>query len=531
MSSKMAMRLVKPSLLTRMRLNEHLFSEERRTPQEIEVERLGKVLQQSPQDWKHRLVLADLLYELDCLDQSVKEYCRVLAQQPQLQSVWLKLGQILQQMARGPEAIAVYQRALTLTDSPLPQLQIMGAIATCQNLPQTAAHAFEAATKLDPQNPDLWMALGQAHQAREDPVAALQAFEQFLWLKPDNILGLTYSYEALVALGNWREAGWRTERVLALDPCNIKALRNLADARSRRGLVWGEEGKRTRQLIHAALRLAPQDPRSQLSLAYYRIFRRESDKGIAALKQFVDAHPERADGWYCYARCLFHTGHVLEAAQAILKAHLLGKKDCDFYRTACEILPFAGSVDPLQSLLFEMLDRFPGQWSVWATAGKVLVETFQENEQGCVFSALGKQLRPHLAQAWFQYGRVLMLAGQHEQAVSVLKQGWEQLPNEEHLEAVSAAVWLAETYLALEDPTNSKFWWKVAHQKSHDLIEFSPAQAYYWQGKTLAGLGCETAAVQAYGTALGQQLLYPLRGKVEEIVDCQPISTQSGVRV
>ena len=518
MSSKMAMRLVKPSLLTRMRLNEHLFSETRRTPQEIEIERLSKVVQQSPQDWEQRLILANLLYEMDCWDQSVAEYCQVLAQKPQLQSAWLKLGQILQQMAREPEAAAVYEHALTLADDPIYQLHLMGAIATCHHLPQTAIHAFGAATKLDPQNPDLWLALGEAHQTREDPVAALQAFEQFLWLKPDNILGLSHSYEALFALGRWREAGWRTERVLALDPCNVQALRTLADTRSKQGLVWGEEGKRTRQLIRSALRLAPQDARSQVSLAYYRIFRREPDKGIAALRQFTEAHPNKVDGWHCYARCLFHTGYFLEAAQAILKAHTLGEKDCDLYRTACEILPIVGKIHELQSLIIEMLDRFPERWSIWAAAGRVLVETFKDRERGCAFSALGKQLQPHLSQAWFQYGRVLMLAGQYQQATSVLERGWEQLANEEDLEAVSAAVWLAESYQATGDRTSSKFWWKVAHQKSHDLIEFNPAQAYYWQGKTLAGLGYEAAATQAYSTALGQQLLYPLRSEVEESV-------------
>ncbi|MEG4532215.1 tetratricopeptide repeat protein, partial [Microcoleus sp. D2_18a_D3] len=40
----------------------------------------------------------------------------------------------------------------------------------------------------------------------------------------------------------------------------------------------------------------------------------------------------------------------------------------------------------LASIVEEMLDRFPQRWSVWATAGRVLVESFQEIERGCSIS-------------------------------------------------------------------------------------------------------------------------------------------------
>ncbi len=92
-----------------------------------------------------------------------------------------------------------------------------------------------------------------------------------------------------------------------------------------------------------------------------------------------------------------------------------------------------------------MLERFPKRWSVWATVGRVLVESFQDIERGCRVSAKGTQLQPQLADAWFRHGRVLTLAGRHREAVEVLEQGWQVLPQEGSAQqSVPAAVWLLE---------------------------------------------------------------------------------------
>ncbi|XZO01988.1 MAG: hypothetical protein ACM65L_26585 [Microcoleus sp.] len=75
-----------------------------------------------------------------------------------------------------------------------------------------------------------------------------------------------------------------------------------------------------------------------------------------------------------------------------------------------------------------MLKRFPERWSVWATAGRVLVEHFKEIERGCSVSEQGIKLQPQLAEAWFRHGRVLALALKHQEAVEALQIGWEFLP-------------------------------------------------------------------------------------------------------
>ncbi|MCT7956721.1 tetratricopeptide repeat protein [Laspinema palackyanum] len=172
----------------------------------------------------------------------------------------------------------------------------------------------------------------------------------------------------------------------------------------------------------------------------------------------------------------------------------------------------------LTSIVEEMLDRFPERWSVWTTAGRVLVESFQEIDRGCAVSAKGTQLEPQLPEAWFCHGRVLALARKHREAVEALAQGWHLLPEEGgYLQSVSAAVWLGESYRLLGDEVASRKWLEKACQ-SQELMEFDPAMAGYWQGRALLGLGDVTAAVEVYRSALSLRLLYPFRGELEEAV-------------
>jgi hypothetical protein len=50
------------------------------------------------------------------------------------------------------------------------------------------------------------------------------------------------------------------------------------------------------------------------------------------------------------------------------------------------------------------------------------------------------------------------------------------------------------------------------------LRAFNPAIADYWLGTALTVLGGKLGAIQAYESALSQQLLYPARGEVEKIL-------------
>ncbi|AFZ58904.1 tetratricopeptide repeat protein [Anabaena cylindrica FACHB-243] len=500
-------------------MNAYLLVEENLARQKQKLITLSKYVQKYPQGWKKRLKLANLFYEMGNWQQAIAEYYQVIERQPQLIDVWLQLGKVLHLMGLEKEALEIYEKALLLSENEGTQHHIKGLIAVCRGESQKAIIAFNLAAALEPEKVVHWLALAQVHQRRENPFGTLSACERVLSINPDDVFSLIYSYDGLMAVGDIPAARERLSRLIALAGDDFRVLQRQINQRCQMSLVSGKEGKLTKKMITSALRQAPHGVEAHNSLAYYYILRGDWVQGVEMLTEFTAEHPHHPYGWYYYGRCLFETGEYQKAVQMMEKAYHLYPHDCEIYRALCEILSVAtspptlllgeGSKTTLASILEEMLKRFPECWSVWATAGRVLVEHFQEFERGCSVSEQGTQLQPQLADAWFRHGRVLALAGRHREAVEALEKGWHILPRGGYLQSVPAAVWLG-------DVGASKQWWKTACEGCQELRAFNPAMADYWLGRALVGLGDSLGAIQAYESALSQQLLYPARGEVEK---------------
>lgn len=514
-------------------MNAYLVLDEKPTRQQMKLNTVSKYVQLHPTGWKKRLELAELLYEMGRWEQAVLEYRQVISRQPQLMNVRLQLGKLLQLMGKEADAIALYESAKALTQNIATFEHITGLIETCHRRSQDAAKFFERATLLEPENSFHWLALGLTYLETEAPVEALRAFNAVLKLNPNDIGALSHSYDALMAVGDIEEAQQRLQRTLELFPQDLRSLKRSADYRCGRGLVFGKEGKQTFGMIQTMLSIGPDAAYGFDALAQYHLVRGEWKEGVAVLQQFVEEHPNNPSGWYYYAQCLFHTGDYTTASVAILKAYKLYPNDCEIYRALCEILPEAGITSPPTPLLpgegsslsvisiivEEMLERFPQRWSVWVTAGRVLVEWFNEREWGCRVSAKAVELQPQLADAWFRHGRVLALAGRHREAVVALEQGWIELPPlGGYGQSVPAAVWLGESYRVLGEEERSRKWWKEACEGAKELMKLNRATAHYWQGRALAGVGDVAGATLAYSVALSGQLFYPMREEVQEVL-------------
>lgn len=516
MSRNTATSLVQFTQFSGLELNAHLVVEEKPARQKQKIITLSKYVQKYPQGWKKRLELADLHYEIGNWQQAVAEYRQVIERQPQLIDVRLQLGKILQLMGLEKEALEIYEKALLLSANEGTQNHIKGLIAVCRGESQKAIIAFNLAAALEPDKVVHWLALAQVHQRRETPLGTLSALEQVLSINPDDVTSSIYSYDALMAVGDMQTARGRLSRVIALAGDDFRVLQRQIDQRCQMRLVSGQEGKLTKNMITSAMRQAPHGAEAHNSLAYYHILRGDWAQGVEVLAEFTAQHPHHPYGWYYYGRCLFDTGEYQKAAQMMWKAYLLYPHDYEIYRGLCEILPHGKRLEELRPLVEEMLKRFSERWSVWVTAGRVLVEHFKEFERGCSVSEQGTQLQPQLADTWLRHGRVLALAGKHREAVEALEKGWHFLPAGDYLQSVPAAVWMGESYRVLGDVGASKGWWEVACVGCQELRAFNPATANYWLGRALIGLGDKPGAIQAYETALNQQLLYPARGEVEK---------------
>jgi len=488
MSTNTATRLVPITHSSGVELSTNLVFKSKPLRINQRLKTLRNYLQQYSSGWKKRIEFADLLYVQGNFEQAIKEYRLVLERQPELMSVQLKLASLLQVMGREAEAIEAYQDILPLAKNDATHYHISGRIAICKGDKLEAIWAFEWATSFEPNQAAHWLALGQMQMEVENAVEACRAFEAILSLNPDDTVALIASYDALMAVGDFREAKKRLSRAKKLAPNDYQVLKRLAEYRCWMQLVWDEPGKQTIELINAVLKLAPNAAGAQKLLCDYYFSRGEWAQGVEVLHQFTEQHPNNPNGWYYYGYSLFQIGDNQKAALAVLNAYQLYPSDCEIYRLLSEIWAAVGRLKELRPLLKEMLKRFPERWSLWATAGRILVEQFQEIERGCELSFEGTQLQPQLPDAWFRHGRVLALAGKHQQAVQTLEQGWKYLEEGWISLSVPAAVWLLESYRVLGDERASRKWLQEANKRSQQLIEFAPVTADYWQRRA----GCSS---------------------------------------
>lgn len=488
-----------------------------RPRQNAYIKTLAKYVSNYPRGWKKRWDLACLLYETGRWEEALGEYRQLLERQPRLIEAYLQMGDILRLLGRAAEAEAVYQCALSAARGEAARHHIGGWLEACRGRYAAAACEFQRASLLDPHNARHWHSLGLVYVQSGSYPKALQAFNEALRVKPNDLVALTYSYAPLRAAGRAHEAEQRLVRALELDAENVPALKRLSDHRSRVGARGGNEGKETRRLIRAALRAGADTAEVHESLALYHIFRGEWEKGTSTLRAFVEQHPQHAAGWLNYARGLFHTGHAGHAAEAVLRAEELRPDDFETKLAACAILAEAGERERLRRMVEAMLESHPERWVVWAAAGRALAERFEEFELACALSARGPRLQPHLAAPWFEHGRVLYLSGRAAEAIGALEEGWKCVSGEACEEPfVSAALWQGDSHRQLGEWGRARVWFEAAVEKAVAFTPHCPAVGYYLRGQALEALGDSVGAMQGYRAALLKHLPYPARREAQE---------------
>ena len=491
MSRNFASSLVRLSPNDRLDINVYLALDKKNTRQVQKIKTLQKYVEKYSSGWKKRLELADLLYETGRWSRAIFEYKQVIQKQPQLLKPRVQLGKILQLTNRTEEAVEVYRGAIACAKQEATRQHLIGLIESCRDNARDAIAALQSATTLEPKNLTHWLALGKLQIEMEYPAEALSSFEALLSLEPDDLMGLIYSHDLLLTLGKLPEAESYLNRAMEIAPEDVQILKRVIINRCRKRLVFDVAGKQTKKLINTLLKQAPSLPAAHNLLAQYYLSRKELQKGLKVMQDFTQEYANNPHSWYYYSLRLFDLGENQAATEAILTAYNLSQGRCDreIYRALCKILSTTGKMSQTHTVITEMLSCFPESWSLWATAGIVLVENCKENERGWQHSLHATQLAPQLADTWFCHGRVLSLADQHQAAVEAFTQGWQLLlPEANYLKSVSAAVWLGTSYQKLGLVQAGQEWLHIACQQAKDLIEFDPIKAGYWQDQALARL-------------------------------------------
>ena len=336
MSRNFISRVVPISSNSGLNVNAYITLNNKPIRQEQKLKTLQAYIKKYPTGWKKHLELADLLYEMGRWSEAVIEYYQIIEGQPQLIQLHVQLAKTLQLMDRKTEAIAIYEKAIVLAQKEATKQHLLGLIKQCQGKNIDAIACLKLATDLEPQNLVHWLALGQIQMNAVSPVDTLSTFKTVLSIEPNNLMGLVYSHDLLLIIGEVSEAEKYLNKALEIAPEDIQTLKRSIRNRCRQKLVFKAEGRHTKRLINSLLKKASSSPEAHNLLAKYFILRGESARGIKVLKQLTEEYSNNPHAWYYYSRSLFSLGEYETAALAIKKAAELATGDREIERLLCE---------------------------------------------------------------------------------------------------------------------------------------------------------------------------------------------------
>jgi RNA polymerase sigma factor (sigma-70 family) len=343
--------IVQVTLPAGMQRSMHIFLKCKPSRQHIKIKTLQKYVKKFPGGWKKRLELAELLAATGNWIGALEEFREVLEKHPQAVEAGMQLGEILIKSGREREAIEIYRNALLYVRKESGKYHLLGMMEYCERRFESAKRAFAKAASLEPGNEAHYQKLGLVCQQAGSPKQAVEYFDKALEINPGDLVSLVCSWESLIAQGLMQKAEAYVNRVLEIYPFDVWALKRKADQRCHRGLVKGEEGKETRELIRMMKKLAPGAAEVDESRAIYYFYRGESNKALEVLKSAALAKQNCPDSWYYYACWLYRAGACQLAADALLKAYELYEKDPRFLQAAGEILTAAERWESLKQVM------------------------------------------------------------------------------------------------------------------------------------------------------------------------------------
>ena len=307
------------------------------------------------QHWQRALAA----HETGRLEEALREYAKVLEQQPTHAGALANQASLLARLGRHAEALAVYRQAVAV-QAVTPELWFnRGNLQLRLGLAREAIESFENALRLDP---SLYPAHGKLAQAlaiagdgeaalrhyrealrhapndlrllrpygdllfsRDDPEAALAVYRRVAALQPDqadihNAIGV-----ALQATGQWAEAEAAWMRCLALDGCHAVAWTNLGTFYRLR-----KRPEDSLRCLHQAARIRPRDADVVSSLAHTLIERGAVHEALTWIEPVLAEHPQHAELLNMKALALAHQARVDEAQELLAQARQAKPDDLTF---------------------------------------------------------------------------------------------------------------------------------------------------------------------------------------------------------
>jgi tetratricopeptide (TPR) repeat protein len=234
----------------------------------------------------------------------------------------VRLGRVLQLQGRLDEAIAEYQRAISINPGSASAHNNLGIAFSQQGKRQQAAAEYRLALDRDPKSGSARNNLGVALYNQGKPDDAIVQLRRAIEINP-NFWALPHSNlgDALFAQGKIDEAGAEYRRAAEVEP-------NDANAHNKLGIFLGREGKTDDAIVEfrRAIEIDPKHENAHGNLGQALSRKGQADEAVAEYRRATEINPKNAAVHNNLGFALFNQGKDDDAIMEFRSAIELGPK-------------------------------------------------------------------------------------------------------------------------------------------------------------------------------------------------------------
>lgn len=242
-------------------------------------------------------------------------WTQTLRHQPDNARVHASLGTYFMQQRRWPEAIASYERAVTLRDTYADAHSDLGSLLLEVGRTAEALNHLRRAVELKPTDPVLHFNLGQALEKSGDPAGAMVEWETAMRLNPmesyrakmEAAVRRRMGDKALQA-GRAADAATHYARTVELEPADMEAWAGFGQA-----LAAEKRYAEAVEKFRVALRIAPAVAELHYNLGNVWLEMERAEEAVAAFTEAVRLKPGFFQAEHNLALALVRAGKAMEA--------------------------------------------------------------------------------------------------------------------------------------------------------------------------------------------------------------------------
>ena len=326
---------------------------------------------------KSTVECGDRYYTQGNLEEALKNYERVIGFGPNMHKIWLKKGNVLNDLGRKEEALKAYDNAIEIKPNFHEAWFNKGNVLKDLGQKEEAIKAYEKAIEIKPDKHEAWFNKGNVLYDLGRKEEALKAYEKAIEIKPDYYFAWYRKGFVLDGLGRTGEAIKAYEKAIEIKPDKHEAWFNKGNVVS----YLGRKGE-----------------------------------ALKAYEKVIEIKPDKHEAWYRKGNVLYGLGRKEEALKAYEKAIEIKPDKHEAWFNKGIVLSNLGRKEEAIKAYEKAIEIKPDKHEAWFNKGIVLTNLGRREEAIKAYEEV-IEIKPDYHLAWFSKGNVLFDLDKYEDAI------------------------------------------------------------------------------------------------------------------